>query len=201
MFKSISDSQNHISNCIICHKPLHFYVAGYRKAPFYLEDYLYCKTKIKDYFLISCNKKYPFKINILTNEVLKGSEIISDLLSTHLDFYLKCPTCAFSIGFAFIQNKLVDEKYLPTSSLLKEELVYFIKNKKISIHTIYEKKCKYTLGSAMYSTHHSHFYNDKPVSTYIYSETGSFTSLELNLKKFKNIKKLNNFVNTLLTFK
>lgn len=201
MFTSISDTQNHISKCIICQKPLHFYVAGFRKIPFYVEDYLYCKTKIKDYFLISCNKQYPFKINILTNEILKGSEVISELLSTHLDFYLKCPTCVFSISFSFLQNKLIDEKYLPMSNLLKEELVYSFKNKKTCIHTIYEKKYKYTLGSVTYNKDRIHFYNDKSLSTYIYSEKGSLTLPGLKLNNFKNIKKLNNFVNTLLTFK
>lgn len=197
MFTSIIDNKNYFSNCIVCQKPLHFYVAGYQKTPFHIEEYIYCKTKIKDCFLISCNKKCPFKINILTNEILKGEHLLEEMLAIHLDFYLKCPTCVFQINFHFKQNQLIDGKILPSSSVLKEELVYHFHDKKISVHTGYEKMYKYSIGSSIYHVNNS-LSPDADSSTYIYSGRSFMKLPRLNLKKFKNLKKLNNYINTLL---
>ncbi len=194
-FATISDCQNYISNCIICKKPLYFYIAGIKnKYSFYTEGFLYCKTKIKDCFLISCNKNFPFKINILTNEILKGASCVEDIVSSYLDFYLKCTTCNFRINFQFSENKL-HNNLLPKILFSSEELIYILKNKKVFINTSYQMK-----RGGSNATNSKIEYNDS-FFTFVHCGTESIDLPRLNLKKFKNIKKLNNFIETLLIFK
>ncbi len=179
-FRSIFDCQNYISNCLICNKSLCFYITGVKdKYSFYPGRALYCKTKIKDCFLISCNKNFPFKVNILTNEILKGIDFFNEMISNYLSFYLKCPTCNFRIDFGFIENKLIDNCFFPEISLCSEELIYTLNTKKVYLNNSYRK----------------------PVSTTFIHYSGLAISLsKLNLNKFKNIKNLNKVIKTLLIF-
>jgi hypothetical protein len=179
-FASISDCYNYISNCIICKKSLHFYIAGVKdKYSFYPNSAVYCKTKIKDCFLISCNKNFPFKINILTNEVLKGSNYIEEMISNYLSFYLKCSTCNFRIDFGFIENKLIDNSFFPKTLLCSEELISTLDNKKLYINNTYRATTD---------------------STFIHYSGLAISLPKINLNKFKNIKNLNKFIKTLLIF-
>lgn len=200
MFQNISDIYKYAPYCILCNKPTQLYISGYEKIPFCKENFVYYKTIIENNLLQSIDKDNKIVINIETNEVLEGKEIISNLLSSHFDFFQKCRTCLFQINYQFWFKKLKNNKFLPKSSPLREELMYTMNSKKVFIYTHYNEKYIYTIGKNAYQVHDPNVGSKNNSTTYIYVNNKHLPYPNFNLKNFKNIKKLNSMIKTLLVF-
>lgn len=201
MFNNIADNINYIPNCIICGKLMQFYFSGFLKFPFRPKQFVYLKTRIEDNKIISINKKYPLKIDISSNEIISGYEILDkygeDLLSSYIDFYKKCPTCLFQINFNLFKKE--KDNLFPRSSLLREEMGYFLKPKiKLHIFNHYENEYVYSVGKTFSITNISNKNSSKV--TYIYANNKYLNCENINLNKFNNLKKINNYIKTLLAF-
>lgn len=200
MFNTISDVYKYAPCCILCNKPTQFYIAGYERIPFDTKNYVYYKSLIENNLLHSLDKDNKIVINIETNEVLEGKEIISNLLSSHFDFFQKCRTCLFQINYQFWLKKLKNNKFLSKSSPLREELMYTMNSKKIFIYTHYNEKYNYTVGKNVYEVHDPNVGSENNSATYIYANNKHLPYPNFKLKNFKNIKKLNSMIKTLLVF-
>jgi hypothetical protein len=199
MFNNIEEIYKNTPHCLLCKKPMQFYIAGYQRIPYYSQEYVYLKTKIEDNLLKSLREEYPVTINIRTNEILQGQQLISNLLISHFDFYQTCNTCTFQINYQFL-SRYINGNLLPTAALLKEELVYTINSKKVVIYSHYDDKYKYAIGPIVYDVHDDNFDPGNGYNTYVYVNDKHISSSKFKISNFKNIKKLNNFIKTLLIF-
>lgn len=202
MFNNIYENINYINSCVLCKKKLDYYLCGFNKAPFLSNYFLYSKTKLENNILFCTNKKLPVAINIVSNEVLEGADLLQEMLHAHLDFYKKCTTCNFQINFLFYNKNLIDGKYLSSSSPLKEELVYTSAGKKVYINSNYKKNYDYVFDRHIVSLRTpAHLLDNKnECNTFIYYNKKNYTITKPILHKYKSYKEINNFIKTLMLF-
>jgi len=200
MFNSLSELQNYYPQCILCGKATNFYIGGYQKRPFWTDSYTYIKTITEGDYLLSINKDYPIRIQLSNNKVLQGNQIISNLLSSHIKLYQKCKTCLFQINYDFYSRD-IENNFLPAASPLREELIYTMNNKKVVIYSYYKNEVSYLINNKINLLKNPIDLDPKTgYNSFIYLNDKLLSHHNFKITNFKNIKKLNKFVKTLLVF-
>lgn len=180
-FKNIKALCDYIPNCIICSKELHYQIKGMLSAK--LHDYRngkYVSIKLsrQDNILKSKHKSYAVAIDIESNDIIDGVDIIQRIRSGTLE--KTCTTCHFKIETSFIEP--IKNKFSATS-LTKEDIHYTLKGgKDISIHKWYNNGS----SSAWSST--------------ITINNKSLPTVTLELDKFSNLEHLNKRISTIILF-
>lgn len=175
-FNCIKDYIDRIPNCLICGKPLCFIISGYS---FKTKKIFKTKLIVENDKLIN-NSLYDKKvtIDIVNNKIIDGKDLIYKL---HYNNFIKyCKTCSFKINSNFeIDQNIRDIKNV---FLNYERLIFY--DKKMIPVTVYNSYGAYNAANKIY---------------YIkYNNTKYY--LDIDLAKFKDIKKLIKYIKFFIIF-
>ena len=210
MFNTIFEAKNYYPTCILCGKLTQFYIGGYEniKLPLWEHNkkqnkFVYIKTIIDGDYLKSLNNNYPVCIQTSNNKILEGEKLISKLIINHLEFYQKCNTCLFQIHFNF-KSPDIKNNILPPLFIVREELIYTMNHEKNAIYTHYKdsngslivnRNINYSVSRTIVNTH-----SDYDYKSFICVGNKELKYHNFKITNFKNIKKINKLIKTLLVF-
>lgn len=136
-FEILSELNNYVPNCLICSKPMRFNLDAFitsekNKKPLWGSGNttLRLKMELKEGILVSTHRTINVSIDIATNQVTDGADLMNRLGAGNTHIKKMCPTCHFKINTVYGRNNSKKENYFPTLTLESEELHYTLKGGK-----------------------------------------------------------------------
>ncbi len=133
-FSTLNDLNNYVPNCVICSKPMHISITGIATGPANKprwgsgSESIRVKFELKEGILRSKNEKHKMSIEMATNAIIEGADLISRLLSANVT--KGCPTCHFKINTGWGHHTEKKENCFPALTIESEELHYTLKGGK-----------------------------------------------------------------------
>lgn len=88
------------------------------------------KMHLKDGILRSKHKKHSISIELATNLIIDGQDIVNRLRANYTHVNKICPTCHFKIQAVYKEGSIKKENCFPPLTLHNEELHYTMKGGK-----------------------------------------------------------------------
>lgn len=144
-FKTLQEFINYVPQCLICKKHLQLSFTGYLtsvkdKRPRWAggREALTLKFENRDGVLYSKHKSHVLHIDVATNVVLMGHDLVDRFDTGNFYFNKNCPTCHLKISTTWSAPQLKKEKRFPELTLASEELHFTMKGgKDLSVKKYY----------------------------------------------------------------
>ena len=187
-FDTLKEYLDYIPNCIICEKPMTFYILGNVRGYYAVNKNYYNKVSMKmimvDNLLKSKNKDYSLIINPETNKITEGVELVNKLRVNILNCKKKCATCNFDVYSNYKSGNIKNSESFPKINLQSIHVEYMMKNH-ITVYLSKNRNC--------YNNIYSVYCSIGGKSMYEFPNSFDFSH-------FTNLKQLNNRLKTILTF-
>lgn len=193
IFQNLQELLDFIPNCIICGKQLEIQIigtvpnSGINANKFKINGWhtidVCLRMKLIDGQLQSKNKNYPLIIDLATNNILIGVEIIDKMMYRHHNSVIvnkKCYTCQFKIRTMYTAGiaPLKTKNQFPVLDFKELEIIYTMNNNRLV---------------SIYS-------NNFNESMFVRVNGRTIESFKLDFSKIKNLKQLNNKIKTVMVF-
>ncbi len=190
-FNTLKEFIDHVPNCLICGKQLNINIEGIipdfiksikidKMDENVLNKFVNFKTNIKNNILYGKFRNLNIAINVDSNEIISGKNIINSIMINKIELIKKCRTCKFELYGEYKQPHLKPHNHFPKIKFITEELMFMNNNKKIV-----RIECHF------YDVDRSYFYID---DNYI------STMENFNFSMFKNFKHMKKRIAMLQTF-
>lgn len=138
-FPTLNDLNDYIPNCVICGKTMGYNLSGIlspvlpnkarwgggtESVRFKLEVK---GTQLRTTFHEKAKKTYSLVIDLATNGIIDGQDIINRLVPGNAHMNKFCPTCHFKINTGWDNNSSKKKDCFPALTLQSEELHYTLK--------------------------------------------------------------------------
>lgn len=194
-FPTLNDLHNYVPTCVICSKPMRFALDGIASTALPAKRWggstesIRLKLDVKDGKLRTiahekAKKTYSLIIDITTNQIVDGQDIIDRLKPGNVHLRKLCPTCHFKINTSWSNNSSKKKDCFPALTLQSEELHYTLKGgKDVTISKYYRE------GDA-----------DKGKSAHIRLSGKSLPPIPFDFNKFSDLEHLNKRLDTIILF-
>jgi hypothetical protein len=130
-FKLLKELLDYIPNCILCHKPLRIVIEGRLSMVLPSKprwgsgnEVVSLKLFPKDGILSSKHKNHSVAIELETNNIIDGQDLVNRMTPSQTYVKKNCPTCHFKIQTSYIKGDIKKENCFPVLTMYSEELHY-----------------------------------------------------------------------------
>lgn len=136
-FQTLAELNSYIPECLICRKPMRISIDGMLSSVAsnkprwnHGRETVHLKMELKEGVLRSKHKNHSVSIEIATNAIIDGQDMINRLTPGATYVRKMCPTCHFKIHTEY--DKVADKKEncFPALTIQSEELHYTLKGGK-----------------------------------------------------------------------
>jgi hypothetical protein len=195
-FNSIQELLNYVPSCLVCGKNMEAHIYGHLSTTWSsrIDDRVFLRFEMKDGLLCSRrHNKHSIILDPSTNLVLEGTDTVSKLMTSWINFYTTCWTCNFKISTEYKPGNARRKDIFPALTLTSEELSYTLKRQR-GVHiqqTYYEDNRNYP-GESTSKSHNSR--------TWITVNNKVVKPMYVDFNKFKDVDQLNKRLFTIMTF-
>lgn len=140
-FPTLNDLHNYVPNCVVCSKPMRFAIEGIVMPTGPTKRWgggtetIRMKLDVNDGKLHTivhekAKKNYNLIIDIFTNEIIEGRDIVEKIKPGNAWVRKLCPTCHFKINVNWDASAPKKKHCFPALTLNSEELHYTLKGGK-----------------------------------------------------------------------
>lgn len=188
-FKSLQELVDYIPQCILCNKDMPITInaslsAALPAKKYASSEHVNLKTEIKDGVARSKNKKYSLSVELATNKIIDGIDLVNRMQNSWTYVNKCCPTCHFKISTVYGTNAQKKEHCFPALTLQNEELSYTLKRGR----RVFISKRYYD-----HNTQQHHLASIRLDQKYL-------PEMPLDFAKFTGLTQLNHRLATLITF-
>jgi hypothetical protein len=136
-FKTLSELNDYVPVCIICQKSMRLSIDGMLTSvapnkPRWSSgrETIHLKLELKEGILRSKHKNHNVSIELVTNKIIDGQDMINRLMPSATYVRKICPTCHFKIHTEYRTGAIKKENCFPVLTIQHEELHYTLKGGK-----------------------------------------------------------------------